>query len=278
MSRATLTNVVLALLVAGLAAFLYLRTDPHAKSELTLSALRPDDVTRIRVERGAHSIALEQRDGVWYVAEPYRARADSFRVTQLLGLLTSKSTRRLAATDLDRFDLERPEIKVTFDDQVIGFGTLNTMSNEQYASSGDGVYLVSPRALAAVPTDVRGVTSRDLFATDETPVEIALGATRMLQEEGRWKLTPDTAGLSQDDLNRWAGDWKNAASMITQRAGTGAAAERITVRLGDGRTLQLAIVQREPELVLRRDDEGLQYHFSGEMGKRLLTPPGASIQ
>ena len=41
MSRATLVNVALALLVAGLALFLYLRPRPAAVPELPLSSLDP---------------------------------------------------------------------------------------------------------------------------------------------------------------------------------------------------------------------------------------------
>ena len=49
----------------------------------------------------------------------------------------------------------------------------------------------------------------------------------------------------------------------------------VTVALKDGRSLALGILQREPELVLLRADEGIQYHFFADVGRRLLLPPGA---
>jgi hypothetical protein len=71
-------------------------------------------------------------------------------------------------------------------------------------------------------------------------------------------------------------DWRLAASRLTQPAAGRPEAETIEVRLVDGRTLRLGVRQREPELVLVRADEKLSFHFSGEMARRLLSPPAAT--
>lgn len=274
MSRATLVNVVLALLVAGPAAFLYLRPRPAAAPELALSSLDPEQVTRIQVERGGPPLVLEKRDGHWYLVQPYRARADAFRIKQLLDLLRAKASRRLAATDLDRFDLDRPAARVVFDDHAIAFGTVNELSNEQYVGTGENVYLIPLRHAAALPQDAKDMTGRQLFGPDEQPVRIALGGVEMALENGIWRLQPAAEGLSQDDLNRWGDDWRGAASLLTQQGSGAGSGGEITVALKNGNVVRLTVVQREPELVLRREDEGLQYHFSAAVGKRLLTPPG----
>jgi hypothetical protein len=275
MSRATLVNIVLALIVAGLALFLYLRPKPGDAPALALSSLAPDGVTRVQVERGDARFVLEKRDGNWFLTQPYRARADEFRTKQLLDLLAAKASRKLPATDLARFDLDRPAVRVVFDDQPISFGTVNEMSNEQYVAAGDGVYLIPMRHAAALPQEARDLTGRQLFGPDEVPVEIALDGVAMVQRDGIWRLSPEAPGVSQDDLNRWGDEWKAAASLLTQTGEPGATGESVTVKLKDGKIIRFAIVQRNPELVLRREDEGLQYHFSQAAGKRLLTPPSA---
>ncbi|MET0218169.1 MAG: DUF4340 domain-containing protein [Burkholderiales bacterium] len=278
MSRAAHLNIVLALLVAGLALFLYLRPKPGAVPELALSTLEPDQVTRVQVERGGGSIVLEKHDGRWYLSEPYRARADEFRTRQLLELLNVKASRKLPATELARFDLDRPTARVVFDHQPISFGTVNEMSNEQYVAADDGVYLIPVRHAAALPLDAKDLTGRQLFAADEEPVELAVGPVTMSQQDGRWRLSPETAGLSQDDLNRWGDEWKGASSLLTQKAEGAAGTETITVKLKSGKTVRLVVLQREPELILLREDEGLQYHFSAAAGKRLLTVPSTSAK
>jgi len=278
MSRATVINVALVLLVAGLALFLYLRPKPGLAPELALSALDPDQVTRLRVERGGPAMALEKRAGAWYVVEPYRARADAFRVRQLLDVLSAKASRKLPATDLARFDLDHPAVRVVFNDQAIAFGTVNEMSNEQYVQAGDGVYLIPMRHAAALPADASALTGRQLFAPDEEPVEINIGAVSMTQQDGRWVLSPETSDLSADDLNRWGEDWKSAASLLTRQSDASRGGDTIAVRLKSGKSVRLVVLQREPELVLAREDERLQYHFSVAAGKRLLTVPSAAAK
>lgn len=277
MRRRAFVNVALAMLVAGLALFFHLRPRPDAAPQLALSALDPEQVTRIRVERGATPLVLEKRDGQWYLDAPYRARADAFRARQLLDLLRAQPSRRLAATDLARFDLDHPATRVVFDERPIAFGTVNELSNEQYVGTGDGVFLIPLRYAAALPQDAKDVTGRQLFGPGETPVSIAVDGVEMALQDGIWRLHPETPGLSQDDLNRWGDDWGGAASLLTQQgaATTKGKGNAITVKLKNGKTVALTIVQREPELVLRREDEGLQYHFSAAVGKRLLTPPAA---
>jgi hypothetical protein len=48
--------------------------------------------------------------------------------------------------------------------------------------------------------------------------------------------------------------------------------------LTGGAELALGLLAREPELVLRRADEKLQYHFRADAAKRLLSPPNAAAE
>ncbi|MFN0313644.1 MAG: hypothetical protein ACKVQA_01205, partial [Burkholderiales bacterium] len=48
--------------------------------------------------------------------------------------------------------------------------------------------------------------------------------------------------------------------------------EQIRVKLADGKTLALEVLQKEPDLILARTDEKLQFQYSTEAGKRLLEP------
>jgi hypothetical protein len=100
----------------------------------------------------------------------------------------------------------------------------------------------------------------------------------MTQQDGIWKLGADTAGLSQDDLNRWGDEWRAASSLLTQKSAGAATGEPVTVKLKDGRSIRFVVAKRDPEPVLLREDEGLEYHFSAAAGKRLLTPPFASAK
>ncbi len=85
---------------------------------------------------------------------------------------------------------------------------------------------------------------------------------------------PGAADLSQDDVNRWVDDWRLASALHAEPYAGGKPLGAIKVEFKDGRKITLDILQREPELVLLRPDQNLQYAFFPETAKHLLSPPG----
>ncbi|MBI2509048.1 MAG: hypothetical protein HYV99_03460 [Betaproteobacteria bacterium] len=123
MKRSLWLNALLLVAVAGLGLFVYLRPKSDAPAEHALSALKPDAATRIQIERGGTAaIALEKKGDAWFLTEPFRARADAARVERLLEIARARATHRMPAADLARFDLERPETRMTIDGESFGFG------------------------------------------------------------------------------------------------------------------------------------------------------------
>jgi hypothetical protein len=88
-------------------------------------------------------------------------------------------------------------------------------------------------------------------------------------------LTPGRGDLSQDDLMRWVDEWRLASALRVESRSALKAREEIRIRLKDGGGFTLAVLAREPELIVARSDEQLQYHFRAELAKRLLSPPAA---
>ena len=104
-------------------------------------------------------------------------------------------------------------------------------------------------------------------------MRFALSGFSMTLDEGRWRLAPDANETTGDERNAWVDAWRSATAIRVTRARTRSASSTIGVTLKDGTQLALGIVQREPELVLLRPDEGIEYSFLSEIGKRLLEPP-----
>jgi hypothetical protein len=276
MKRGWIVNLLLLATVVGLGFYIWYRPGSDAADRHKLSTLAPSAVNRVVIEpREGETIELAKRGDAWYLARPFEARADRSQVDRLLELASGTSREKLAATDLARFDLDRPALSVTLEDQRFAFGTVNPLSQEQYVLAGDSVYLLSAFYSSLVPQKAERLLTHSLFVAGESPVAFALPGTRIELQDAKWVRRPaaGTEAPSQDDFNRWVDGWRFASSLLTQRAGPRAAAEHVEVRLADGRTLRLGVVRKEPELILVRPDEKLQFHFSGEMGRRLLTPP-----
>jgi hypothetical protein len=275
-----IVNLLLLLGVAGLAAYaLYKPKDEEDAGQHRISSLAPTQVKRVRIEpQGGTALELQKEADEWFLVQPLRARADRTQVDRLLDLLNARSREKLAATELQRFDLEQPVLRVTYDEHVIAFGTTNPLSQEQYVHAGDGVYLLSSFYRAQVPDRPERVLTHALFRQAEKPKSFRLKAFTVEQSDGKWQMHPPAGKEppSQDDLNRWVDDWRVASSLLTQPANARtSASEWIEVGLADGGTLRLGVVQRAPQLVLLRPDEQLTFHFSEGMRERLLSPPVA---
>jgi len=276
-----IVNLLLLIGVAALAAYALYGRKGDDPPQHRIAALAGSEVTRIAIEpREGKGMLLEKQGEDWFLAQPMRARADRIQVDRLLDLLSARSKEKLAATDLQRFDLDAPAIKVTFNQHSMAFGISNPLSQDQYVLSGDAVYLLGAYYRSMLPDSPARMLTHALFRRDEKPTGFVLKAFRIEQRDGNWQLTPaprdPQAKPSQDELNHWIDDWRLASSLLTQPASGKPARESVEVRLADGRTLKLGILQREPELVLVRTDEKLTFYFSGEMARRLLAPPAAA--
>jgi Domain of unknown function (DUF4340) len=270
-----LVNLALLAAVTGLAAFALFGPKQGENKSGPLSDLKPENAASIQVERsGQPALALERHGAEWRLSAPLAARVDSVKVQRLLQFLAAPPSRRLPAEDLARFDLARPQARVSVDGHDWAFGMLNPLTQEQYIQDGDWVYLVDGRLTAEVLAPASRFLSRHLLGDGESPVAFEIGALKLEQQAGRWVVSPPPAEApSQDDLNRWVNEWRLAAAGEVQATGVSSGSgDKIRLRLADGRDLSFEVQAREPDLVLVRADEGLAYRFPKAVGERLLQP------
>jgi len=275
------------LAVAALGSWVYYRPQAPAAQSHALSALSPKDVQRIRLERPASTasaespsapaapnvVLLTRKGDVWHIDEPFVARAESSQVERLLAILSARSLTRYQATDLSKYGLDGTSPKLTLNDQSVSFGAVNTMTREQYVLTGDYIYTIALAYRTSLPRDANALVARSLFAPGEEPVGFELPDFTAMLQNGTWVIAPQREDVSADERNAWADSWRRASAMQASHQGARAAKENIVIHLKDGRTVTLGILQRDPELVLLRADEGIEYHFIAATAKRLLLPP-----
>lgn len=271
-----LINLLLLVGVGGLLAYALWAPKEDAGAALhAISALSPASISKVRIQPPSGAPLELQKEGEeWFLVEPFRARADRSQVDRLLDIVSARSKEKLAATALERFDLDQPALKVVYDDQAIAFGALNPLSQEQYVLSGDSVYLLGSFYRSQVPEQPDRLLTHALLRAGENPARIRLKAFAVEQRDGKWSLTPAPKDPpSQDDLARWIDGWRLASSLYTEPAtARHVPREWLEVALPEQQTLRLGIVERTP-LVLLRPDERLVFHFSDEMSRRLLSAP-----
>ena len=291
--RSWLTLALLAAIVFGLGAWLYYRPQPHAAPAHAMSSVRPDNVRQVRLERfvdveespvqrnagpRGFVVVLERRQGDWRMMFPVAARADAFQTERLLSILQARSTVRYPATDAARYGLDQPVARLTLDGETFIYGALNAITREQYVATRDGVYVVPLNYAAALPRNPDVLIAREVLAKTEVPVRFELSEFSVVLDGGTWRVTPPGVEASADERSAWVDRWRQASAVNALRHDGGAANEHVKVQLADSKTIDIGILQREPELVLVRGDEGVQYHFFGREAKRLLVPPGTPAE
>jgi hypothetical protein len=266
-------NVALLLLAAIAAAVLYFKPQPSEQQPFTLVTTL-DGVRRIEIERtSAMRIVLGRESGQWRMQTPVAGRLDDMALARILELGRAQTLSRMPANDLDRFELDKPWARVRFDDHPIELGMSNPLTQELYVRSGEHVYAVPARYAANIPGDASKLLAHRLFGSDEQPVAFRLERFSVREEGGRWRLEPGGELASQDDLNRWVDHWRLASSIITQPNTRANPRGSVEVDLRDGRTIALSITATKPDFVIRREDEGLEYHFASRLAGVLLASP-----
>ena len=269
-----LLNLALAALVAVLILFVWLKPKPTDQTAFKLSTLASASINRIAIEKpGQPAIVLQKNPAGWRLSAPFQARADSAAVGRLLEILAASSLQRFPVTDPGRFQLDPPLLRLTLNEQEFNFGTQNTLTGEIYVATNGGVHLVAPSYLVYAMKIPADFATHALLAEEEKLAGFEFADLKLSQNsEGKWSASPARPNRSQDDINRWVDEWRNASSLITQPYDGTPALESFTLRLSDGKLVPCKILRHEPELVILREDENLQYHFPAEIGKRLLQP------
>jgi hypothetical protein len=275
MSRLTVANLALLLAVAGAGLWAYVKPSRETVTAHMLSARLPARASKISIEREGHpAIVLHRQDERWRLVLPVSAEADAHEVERVLAILTARAVERYPAAGLERYELARPQLRLSIDDEHFAFGMANPVTGEQYVLAGDAVYPIAPRYGAALPLDAMQLARRQLLSAAEVPARIDTGEFAVALQDGKWTLTPGGGAAGEDHLARWVENWRlAAAARVTLLAGPRPALAEVKVALRDGGSIAFTVVQREPELVIARGDEKLQYYFPAKAAQRLLLSP-----
>lgn len=277
MKRGWLLNVALMTAIALLAWLAWRTPSREEAARAPLSDVKAAAVSRITLTRQKRPpIAIERRGEQWWITAPLQARADEFQILRMLTILEAHSTARLPATDRARFELDLPSAILDIDGVQYAFGGINSVTREQYVLRGDSIHAVELRHGAALPLNAVALIRRALLAENEQPVAVTLPEFSVSKNDGRWVLSPPTREAGADELQRYVDQWRMASAATAEPYDNRAPRGDIRITLADGATLTLGVLQREPQLVLWRRDNGLQYTFLAGAARALLGNPGGT--
>lgn len=279
MRQRWLLNLALLVLVGMLAWAVAQRRGVELPAATLLTALDARTVTRVRIQLpGQPEIALERDAADWRLVAPLRARAHAFKVEQLVGLAGAASELRLAAdaAELSKFGLAPPQARLWFGEEQIEIGDPHPFKSARYVRYRDTVHLVSAPAIAPSAYGVTDLVSPRLLAPQRELVEIALPRLTVRHEGDRWVAQPAETELSADRINAWVNEWQRAQALAVVPYSGRPIRDRIRLTVREAGAdppplvVTLGILSERPEFVLYREDEGLEYRFPEQVGRRLL--------
>ncbi len=293
MKKRWLLNLVMLAIVAGLVTFLYMRpqTNISEPTQHEISTLKLGDFNAIKVEFPTKApTSFEKADGLWRMTAPYKTRADQMSVQRILSIIAAKSAEKFSATDLAKYGLDNPQLKLKLTNSAgveeFVFGTFNPVSEEQYVAYKDAVYLLPGGYAEAASTQPIELVDKAPLVINEAKQIAGFDFSRLEQWEevrlvvdivdGKWKVNVPKAKPTQNEMNEWLDfSWKQAQAKQVElytpnRKMTYPSFE---VKLKDGKKVHFDKIQEAPDLLLGRPDEGVLYHFSNDVGFNMLNPP-----
>lgn len=282
MKSSYLTNLILLVIVIAL---LWLsQREQSTEQQSSLSAMDPDTVELIQIERsGQPPIRLERQQGQWVLDKPFHARANSTRISLLLSLLKASVHGEFQPMDpsaLAQFKLNRPEVILSMNDEQFAFGGIESLSKNRYVMHRGVIYLiqddVTPLLTASAGSfvDNRPIPSGSQIKRLSLPYYAdADSRAELVLRDGQWQS--DNAALSADSIKALVDSWQHAYAMQVHHLDETQPGEleepQISLWLTDQpEPMQLVMRQSEQSFHLINPVLQLQYDFPLALQTQLL--------
>jgi hypothetical protein len=270
MKNRWLLNLALLALVAALAAVALLKPGQEPETS-PLTTLGTEQIRSVRIVRPEQpELRLERHDAGWRLEAPVAARANPYNVDALLRLAGMPVQALAEAGALAEYGLTSPKATVQFNTIDVALGTLHPLDNRVYALRAGRVLLLPGQIYGAALRPWTDYLDTRLLEAERKPIALRLPGFSVTLRDGTWERTPVDKTLSGDRINNFVSNWHHASAISVHRYSKRTPQAWVELRFEDGTTLQLGVLTRQPEFVLYRKDEGLEYRFPEDVGRRLL--------
>lgn len=292
MKKRWILNLILLAVVASLVTFLYVRpkTEASKGAEYEVSPYKLAEFNAISIEFPAKAaVTFEKVDGYWRLTAPYQTRADQLSVQRILAIIAAKSREKIVSDDMAKFGLVSPAFKLKLfrdknNSEEFLFGTYNPLTDEQYISHKNTVYLIPNTYAEAASTQVIEMVDKAPLKPTEKVVGFDFShleqweASRLNVDlvDGQWKASIKDAKPLQNEMNEWVDySWVHTLAKAVElyTPDRKAVYPSFEVKLADGSKIHFDKIQESPNLLLARPDEGIIYTFPNDSGFVMLNPP-----
>lgn len=282
MTSRTFLNLTLTLILAGLIALVIYESNKEALPAASLfTALDPEQIQQLRLQvPGRTDIAFTKIDGQWKMLTPFSVAANQERINALLKITQAKSIAAypMAQVDTHQLQLDNPTLIFMLDDVILRFGNTEALSGSRYVQQGKVLHLITDRYSHLARAAATELVMPTLMPNSESVTALHLPTLELRLTEGRWRVEGEDVQSNPDHIQQLLDEWRYARALNVQVLNSqqpATAQVRITTQSG---IIEFGLMQAKDELILQRQDVGLQYHFPLSTAQSLLhlpaSPPG----
>jgi len=292
MKNRWLINLGLIVIVALLISVaLYKPGKDKDEKEKPLTNLTTESINKINTieirRKNLTDLSFKKTDKAWQLVKPFPARANEFNINAVLRIATTavESSFTATAQELEKFGLSNPATVLTLGEYTIVVGRMHPLKNSRYVLSDNTISVLPVYALRILENSKNDFINNRLLNEGMRLSEILLPGAKISEKEGQWKVSSKKIDVKKnknippDKLNDFIAEWENARALTVLRYSGRPAVAKIKLKIkgknAAGKAdynITLGVLAYEPEFVLYRKDEDLEYRFPQEAGKRLLQP------
>lgn len=270
-----LLNLGLAVVVAVLAlVVVYQPGKKPPPEEPPLANLKPAEVDHIQLlRRDQANVDLVRKHGHWRMTSPYSVPANQARVREILDIPATRIQSHVAGSghDKNRFGLAKPKVRVRLGDHEFDFGDTNPLTLQRYVGYAGQVYLINDSVYSELIATPPEYVSTRLLRDGSKIDAITLPDLALAERQGHWKITNgSSAGVSADAITSLVQAWQSGRALEVAKLEDRPAKGKAVIGLKNGDKVNFTILEVKPQLILGREDLGLEYRLDADAANRLL--------
>lgn len=280
MSKRNLLNLALLIFVLILVTFIIYEpgkskpVTPTKLTDLKVSDIHHIIINRQSIDSSEQNIVFEKTEAGWFMLEPYKLAANTFRIESILKLLStvSYSQNNLKNLEQKTFGLDKPQITITFNkNKRVIFGHNKSLKNHRYVKIDSTLHMIADTFQYQLAAKVESYINHKILPEKSKIIKLDLPDLKLQQTEGKWHVSPKADSFSADSVNQLISEWQlSQAYDINKTKPTSKSKADVIVHLDNKKILQFKIETNKDKFNLVNIDSGIRYILSADRKNKLL--------
>ena len=249
----------------------------QASDIITISSLNTNTIQHLKIINSRQQTSeFIKNENLWFMTQPFSTSANQNRINKLLEILQAVSIAQypMSSVDANQLQLDMPTLTLSLDNLTMEFGTTETLSGNRYLKIANTVHLITDRYSYLTHGDATNFVNTKLLPENAEITTLNLPNITLQKHKDDWLINgSEIATSTKKDVQNLLVNWYQAnALLITKPKGQhDQQSPLITISIMDNnKPIQLIVNKTDDEIIFIRNDTGLRYHFSQELGQKLL--------